>query len=248
MKAFQQRFVLLFLAAFVSIAAAHSMENDSMEMKMMKPTHQFGYISPGFSWIDFGQLNNFLKSSGFSAFPEQAWTLSLGGYKDYRRLVMESAIMFRIWGDNVNGPVRVTLCAGEIVWNMGFNSLPPEWPVSLYPYLGLGVGGNSIYFRDNSKTLASLLASTEPNSFIGQLTPLLNLGLGSNYVLASKDGDKGLAIGLRIGYLFDLYINKSWYSDGIRVSDMPSILQNGAYIRLVLGGWGGHHKHMHMHE
>lgn len=245
MKTFQHAFIVLFLISYVTMTPAHMMGGDTSGM-MMKPTHEFSYISPGFSWINLGSFNNFLVSSGFTRFPAQAWTISLGGYKDFRRLVMEGAIMARIWGYNLDGPQRVSLGAGEIVWNSGFNVLPPEWSTSLYPYMGLGIGMNSLYIRAKSKTLLSLLAATEPNSFMWELTPLLNLGLGSNYLLSAKDGSKGLAIGLRIGYLVNLYMNKKWSSDGINVSDLPSILQNGAYIRLTLGGWGKHH-HMEGH-
>jgi hypothetical protein len=235
------------LVSFTS-ASAHSMDNDSMMMKMMKPTHEFGYISPGFSWINFGDFNNSLISLRLSPFPEQAWTLTLGKYKDWNRFIMESHITIRMWGDNIDSTRRSFLGAGDIIMNAGFNVLPPAMPLDLYPYLGLGAGLNCLTIRSDTKTLSDLLASTEPNSMLWQATPLLDLGIGSNFLLGSKDGSMGFAVGLRIGYLVDLYMNKKWNSDMTTVSGLPSITQNGAYLRLTLGGWGKHHHHHDMME
>lgn len=241
--------ILTALVLLVSFAStpAHTMDNDSM--MMMKPTHHFRYISPGFSLIGFGDLNNYLGSLGYSRFPAQAWTLTLGSYKDWDRFIMEHHIMARIWGDNLNAGLRTSLGMGEIVADAGFNVLPPAMPVDLYPYLGLGVGLNCMNFRSNTKALPDLLTSTEPNSMVWQATPLFDIGLGSNYLLASKDGTMGFSFGLRAGYLVDLYSGKKWYSGGTTVTGLPSIMQNGAYIRLVLGGWGKHpHHHMEAQE
>jgi hypothetical protein len=230
------------MAAFTMVQA-DKMDCDTGMMKIMKPTHEFGYVSPGSAWLTLGKVNSLLNSQGLSGFPEQAWTLSFGHYEDFRRLVMESELTLRIWGDNVNAGLRTSLFTGDITWNSGFNVLPPEWAASLYPYLGLGIGLNSLYFRENSRTLAELRVSTEPNSNAWELTPLLNLGLGSNFLFANNDRSKGLVVGLRAGYLVDLYYTKRWMSDGIYVSDLPSISQTGPYVRLVLGAWGKHHHH-----
>ncbi len=233
----------LVLAAMVPRASA--MNGDTA---MMKPTHEFRYVSPGYSWADLGKVNAFLNSEGLAGFSDQAWTIALGGYRDYHRFIMESALSARIWGSNLTGSLRVSLFAGDLTWNTGFNVLPPEWSTSVYPYLGLGVGLNDLYFRANSRSLGSLLSSVDSNFSAWELTPLLNLGIGSNFLLPNKDGTKGLAIGLRVGYLVDLYTSKRWYSDGIYVNNLPSILQSGPYIRLIIGGWGSHHMHHHHDE
>ncbi len=232
-----------------TLVQAGEVNCDTGMMKMMKPTHEFGYVSAGSAWLTLGKVNSFLNGQGLSGFPEQAWSLSFGRYKDFRRLVMESDLTLRIWGDNLNAGLRTSLFAGDITWNNGFNVLPPEWVGSLYPYLGLGIGLNNLYFRDNSKTLAELRTTTEPNSNVWELTPLLNLGLGSNFLFANNDRSKGLVVGLGAGYLVDLYYTKRWMSDGIYISDLPSISQTGPYVRLVLGAWGKHHHHhMEGHE
>jgi hypothetical protein len=234
---------IVLLVSFASVSA-HTMDNDSMMMKM-KPTHEFGYISTGMSWINSGNLNGYLVSLGYSRFQEQAWTLSLGKYRDWDRFVMEHHILARIVGDNLNGTLRSSIGFGEIVFDAGFNVLPPVMSLDLYPYLGIGAGLAYLNFRSNTKTLPALLNSTEPNSFLMQATPLVDVGIGSNYLLGNSDESMGFTFGIRIGYLADLYANKKWYSDMTAVSGLPSIMQNGPYIRLTLGGWGKHH-HMMM--
>jgi hypothetical protein len=212
----------------ITSAPAHTMGDDSTMMKMMKPTHEFGYISPGMSWINFGSLNNYLVSlpPGYSHFQEQAWTLALGNYKDWDRFVMESHILARIMGDNLNGNLRTSMGFVEIVGDAGFNVLPPAMPVDLYPYLGLGGGLACMNFRNNLTTLPALLLSTEPNAMLWQATPLFDIGIGSNYLLGNKDGTMGFAFGLRIGYLVDLHLNKRWYSGQIGISGLPSIINS----------------------
>jgi hypothetical protein len=235
------------LAAFFAAYAGDTC-SDTSSMKMMKPTHEFRYLSPGSAWLSLGKVNGFLVDQGLSRFPEQAWTITAGGYRDFGRFVMEHTLSIRIWGDNLNGSLRSSLCVGDITWNTGFNALPPEWMVSLYPYLGLGIGMNSMYFRANSRTLSGasgVLASTEPNSYTWEVTPLLNLGLGTNWLFANPDKTMGFVLGLRGGYLVDLYYTKRWLSYGVYVSDLPSISETGGYVRLVLGAWGNHKHHHH---
>ncbi len=244
MKKFGFAGLMVMVLAGFGIATAGDSTGDSAMMRMMRPTHEFGYVGASSAWLSLSGFNTFLNSQGLSSFPEQAWTIAFGGYKDYDRLVMEHTFSIRIWGFNRNGPLRTTLVAADLTGNTGFNTLPPQWPASLYPYVGLGVGMNALYVRDDSKTFSQMLASTEPNSYSWEFTPLLNLGLGSNYLLLSPDKTMGLALGLRAGFLVDLYYTKRWISDGVYITDIPSISQTGAYVRLIIAGWGKH-KHHH---
>jgi hypothetical protein len=234
---------VLLSAAFVWAVPETTCKADSAMMLKRKPTHEFHYISPGYSWIGFQDFNKALNAQGFSAFPEKVWSLTFGGYKDYRRLVMEHFLTLGIWGDNFDNGLRSSLMNAGFVANLGFNVLPPELGVSVYPYIGLGVGTMSLRVKSSTKTFTQLLASAEPNLNMWQITPLLNFGVGSNYILSKKDAAKGLAVGMRAGYLLDLYNNKKWRSDGMTVTGIPSIMQSGAYVRLIIGGW---HEHKRM--
>jgi hypothetical protein len=237
---------MLLLSLSVIAAAEPKQEcRDSTMKKMMTPTREFGFVSPGISWTFLGQLNSSLTSSGLTGFPEHAWGLSFGREKEFRRLIMEHSLSFGIYGDNLDGNLRTSLFVGNLIGRTGFNVLPPALFASLYPYLGLGAGLNVIHFRANSRTLGSMLTATDSNVYAWQLTPLLDLGLWSNFIFANKEGTRGLVAGLRVGYLADLYYTKRWYSDGAVLSDLPAIQQTGPYIKLVLGGWGPHKHHHH---
>jgi hypothetical protein len=149
----------------------------------------------------------------------------------------------RIFGDNLDSANRTSLYMGNISCYGGVNVLPINLPVNLYPYLGFGLGLNMLHIRSNERAVTDILASSEPDPFLWQVTGLLDLGVGSELKHSIKTG--GLAIGLRMGYLVDLKKNKKWIAGGTRVTGISSISQNGPYIRLVLGGWENRKKHEH---
>jgi|GEM_PF-3005124 hypothetical protein len=234
---------------FAAIAAAETGQQctDTTAKKMMTPSREFKYVSPGISWNTAGSVNRFLNESGFTGFPDHVWTLSFGREKEFRRLVFDHSLTIRIYGDNLNAGVRTSLYEGDMMGRAGFNVLSPDLFTSLYPYIGFGAGMNALYFRESSKTLGSALATSEPNVYAWQLTPLFDLGLGSNFQFANKDKTRGLVAGLRVGFLTDLYYTKRWHSSGTVLSDLPAVQQTGPYVKLILGGWGPHKGHHH-HE
>jgi hypothetical protein len=214
-------------------------DNDST--CMTKISRQYGFISPGGAQISTRRLNEYLATQGVSAFRTTEPTLSLGMHKELQRLIMESNFTMRFWRDRKNADMRTSLFMGDIVWNTGYNVLPTEIPVNLFPYLGLGVGLNSIRFRSDTKTLAQLRASSDPNVLVSQAAFLLNAGVGSDFILSNKEKTRGMVIGLRAGYLLDpLSKRRDWYSGRTEIEDMPNLKQSGVYGRIILGGWGSH--------
>ena len=228
--------VTAFSAVFCSVLA-NDKPCDSMQI--MPVTNEFHFISPGFAWINIADFNNSLAAFKLSPFPQQAWMLSLGSHTERGRWISECIGTVRIWGDDLDSIYRTSLCIGDFGCYSGVNVLPKNLPVNAYPYIGLHAGFSALHIRDNEKTLSGLLTSVEPNSVLWQATGLFDLGLGSEFKFSDNKG--GCAIGLRIGYLFDLHKNKRWMSDGVNVADLPAITQSGPYIRLVLGGWDNHH-------
>ena len=67
---------------------------------------------------------------------------------------------------------------------------------------------------------------------------LLNLALGTDYLLKLGEDEKGgggLVFGLRIGYTF-APIKSDWEMDGMDISGGPDLGITGPYIRLTIGG------------
>lgn len=227
---------------FSAVLFAPSANEKSIDSSVNRsPTNEFGFVSPGIIFTDLEDINNSLATLGLSSFPGHAWTLSFGSHTERGRWISEGVTTLRIFGDNLDSANRTSLYMGNISCYSGVNVLPIKLPINLYPYLGLGLGLNMLHIRSNERAMADLLALSEPNPFLWQVTGLLDLGVGSEIKHLIKTG--GLAIGLRLGYLVDLHKNKKWTADGTRVTGISSISQNGPYIRLVLGGWDSQKKH-----
>lgn len=221
---------------FVSGSDARKMCHDTTCSTAV--THSFGYISPGFTWVDNDNLNNFLATLGIGSFRENSATLSFGKRKEIRKIIGESALRLRYWDSEVNTGIRSSLFMGDILWNAGFNLMPLNTPAVIFPYAGLGVGLNTLRIRSESKTLSELLESTEPNAFIWQAAFLINVGAGADFKIAKKDARGGIVLGIRSGYLFDPFTkNRDWYSNGSEITDIPVLKQSGPYIQLIVGGW-----------
>lgn len=220
----------IFMANVPQSSAMHNMNSDSACTTMV--TRQFVFVSPGVSWINIDKVNNFLMTQGISSFKEMPPMLSIGRSKEIRKLIFESNLTLRYWHDNVNSNLRTSLFVGDMAWNSGINVVPATLPVTFFPYVGIGVGLNSLRIRSDA--------------MVWQAAFLLNAGAGSNIVLTKKDSSRGLVLGIRAGYLFDPFTkNRNWHSSATKIEDLPALNQSGAYIRLIIGGWG-HHKKVHV--
>ena len=229
-----------------ALATSFTQQADAMHEKSADTlfdtnvTCGFGFIVPGVMWADIDNVNDYLASQGISRFKSVTPTLSFGGHREMKRLVFESVVTLRYWRDRVNENLRSTFFACDMVGNHGINVMPETLPVIVFPYFGFGVGFASMYFRSKTKKLEQLLASSEPDAMLWQAAFLLNAGGGADFLLFKKGSEKGMAIGIRAGYLFDPFSgneDRDWWSGGTRIDDAPLFKQNGPYLRLILGGW-----------
>jgi hypothetical protein len=200
------------------------------------------YVGAGVVFVNPDKFNTVLSANGLSAFSSRSPTVTLGIQTSLRRVVWEKEISFSGWQHNLDSNTRSDLSAAGLLWNTGFNFLPREQPIALMPFVGAGLGLNAMHIRSETKSISGILSANEPNARMWQATLVLNAGLGADYTITSPDRSKGIIIGLRAGYLFDPIKNKSWWSDGIRVTDLSALSRNGAYARVVIGGWKHHEK------
>jgi len=232
---------LLGLACAAALFAAPSlfaMDHDSACMP--KNYCAYGLIGPGISWVNLERLNDNLAASGASTFRQYTPTLVLGGHKEADRMIMESFVTGLFWKDRVNAGLRTSVWLSNIMWNSGFNVLPASLPAIAFPFLGIGAGVNGIQVRSDKKKFSDILLTKEPNTALWQAAFLLNAGAGADLRIPMGNKPKGAVIGLRAGYTFDPFLKSKWRSEGTIVSDVPPAVQSGAFIKLVLGGWGGH--------
>ncbi len=235
----------LMISAFVAFFQAIAMDSDSDST--MKVTRHYGIMSAGISWFTNSNLNDYLNRLGFSSFKEYAVSVSLGSHSEVGNMVMENAITGNFWEDKINSGLRSTLWSADIFMNSGYNIFASEMPMSLFPYMGFGIGLNTLQIRSDTKTLPQLIVSKEPDAFLWQPSILFDLGIGSDAIFTMADKKQGLTIGFRAGYTYDIYTAQNWYSDGTSISDVPRFRQNGGYVRIILGAWGSH-KHMDHHS
>jgi hypothetical protein len=236
MTQMKQSAVFMLLVGVFAAVCLNAAEGDSS--CTMKTTHQYGFLGGGISWFDDSKLNDRLALSNLPKFKEYAMTISIGGRKDMKRMTMESVITGHFWRDKVSSNQRISLWSGDIFWNGGYNILPSEQSLTLFPYVGLGVGLNTMRLRSDTKTFSGLLTSTDHALFLTQGSVIFNVGLGSDLFLVKPDKTRSMVIGIRAGYSYDLYNAKNWYSDGTTISDLPVLRHNGGFIRLVIGGMG----------
>jgi hypothetical protein len=237
------RAVLTATIAFLFVASGSwAMDSDSTCKKMI--TRDYGYISPGVWWTDLHNVNKRLGIQGLSTFDGMVPSFNLGGHREVGRMIMESNWSWNYWWrDNLDNEIRTTYRATNLLWTSGINVLPDAVPVTMFPLIGLGVGMNFMRIRSDERTLAGILVTSEPNTMMYETEFLLTAGLGSDLILADKEKSRGLIIGIRAGFLFCPTGKNRWYSDGIRINDLKSVRQNGAYLRLILGAYGKKHDH-----
>jgi hypothetical protein len=237
-KSISMLMCIMVLIPAVWTNAMHGMHGDSAWGEPI--VHGYGYLSPGVSRVDAGRINRFLGDRGISSFMATAPSVSIGGHREYRRLVLESGLTMCYRRDNVNANLRTSLSTGDLLWNHGINVLPVGVPATLFPYIGMGIGVASLHVRSDKKEFGALLASSEPDAMLWQASFLLNGGIGADLIRSVKGTRRGMVLGLRGGYQLDPFSQskgRAWRSGRTEIENMPILRQNGLYVRLILGGW-----------
>jgi hypothetical protein len=224
-------------SVLVIAGAIGAAENDTDSVAIAKPIIHYHFIGVGAAWFKNSNLNEKLGSIGVSSFNNNAFSLSFGKHEERRKSITESSLSLNFWDDKVDSNVRTSLVSGELMNVGGFNTLPGNLPIKLFPYFGVGLGINALHVRANNKTLSNLVTSIDRNSILWQGSILYDIGIGSDAVVKFKQHSGGLALGVRAGYRGNIYSSKSWWSNGTTITDVPSMQHSGGYIRLVFGGW-----------
>lgn len=228
------------LISFLSVNAMHFAKSDSLSCSTMVTRH-FGFIEPGASWLSMDNLNDYLVQQGLSSFNDRSPSFTIGHRKEFKRLYFESGFTFRYYDDHKRLNLKASLYNGTYLWNTGFNLLPKAFPVTLFPYAGMGVGGAYMHVRSDSRAFSEALVSNGPDFTMWQGAFLLNAGVGSDFILTKSE--RGFVIGIRGGYLYDPFTSKrEWRSNGTKITNLPDLDQSGPYVNLLIGGWGGHKK------
>ncbi|HMA63640.1 MAG: hypothetical protein ACM31E_07840 [Fibrobacterota bacterium] len=228
--------LVLLLSSFSVTAMNFCNKNDSMSCSTMVTRH-FGYVEPGVAWLSIDNLNDYLVMQGLSPFEDRSPSFTIGHRKEFKRLYFESGLTFRYFDDHTKSNLKTSLYNGTYLWNTGFNLLPQNLPMTIFPFAGIGVGGTYLHVRSDSRAFSDAIVSNGPDITMWQGAFLLNAGAGSDFILSKKD--RGFVIGIRGGYIYDPFTSKrEWRSNGTKITNLPNLDQSGPYIQLVIGGWG----------
>jgi hypothetical protein len=232
--------VVLFIAllSFYSVNAMHFGKSDSLSCTSMVTRH-IGFVEPGASWLSMDNLNEYLVQQGLSPFNDRSPSFTIGHRKELKRLYFESGFTFRYFDDHTRSNLKASLYNGTYLWNTGFNLLPQVYPVTLFPYAGIGFGVAYMHVRSDSRAFSDAIVSNGPDFTMWQGAFLLNAGIGSDLIVTKVS--RGFVVGLRGGYIYDPFSSKhEWRSNGTKITNLPNLDQSGPYVHLLIGGWGGH--------
>jgi hypothetical protein len=210
----------------------------SAQQSLMGPGAAF--LSVGASRIATGDLDDRLAAGGYPTFGNHANSAGIGAY----RIVSGRVLL----GGELNGLIvdqkphlgrEVGVGGGYATLALGYvTDVSPR--VRVYPRLGLGVGGLSLWVRTaDTTTFDALLANpTPPPNDERVLTRdggVIDFGAGAEFLPKGHGG--GPLIGVRAGYLLAAFGSSSnwWTQDGTATGG-PKASISGPYIRVVLGG------------
>jgi len=200
-----------------------------------------GYFMMGIGSLDIGDLNTRLETAGFSTFSEKFVSFGGGGHSINGNLIMGGEGHGMSVGEVSEGDYTTSLGAGYGFFDIGYAIYSTD-ALYVYPMLGIGGGGMSIRIveKGTSPSFNDVLENPKRGVEVSTGGFLLNLSLGTDYVFAmEKDetGRGGLAIGLRVGYIFTPR-KGDWAMDETKLSGSPETVITGPYVRIVLGGGG----------
>jgi hypothetical protein len=235
----------LVMGAMISLQADTSMADSTIAVdstcQKRKPTRSYHFFQTGIIQVDPEKLNDKITTVGCTGFDSYTFTGALGGHKEHKRFISEDQFTGSWWRRNDDNVLTSSLAAFNFSKTLGFNILPYDFNLNLFPYAGLGIGMNRLQIHQESVSLSYALSSVVPDRVFRQGQVTFNGGAGSDFIIPSRDGRCGFTIGVRGGYQIPLYTSK-WHSKRTIISDLPDLKQQGFYVRLAVGGWGEHGK------
>jgi hypothetical protein len=193
-------------------------------------------IFVGVNWVNFEhELNPALRARGLDDYGDAAVTAGLFRLRSVERLMIESEIAVMLWTHRHEGGVETNLYGGELIGQLGFNVMPVESNIRVFPMVGLGWGLLRLRFTETQKTF-DVAASENPfSSVMWQSTLLVPLTLGVDYTIKMRGSDAGLRVGVMGGYILDVLSQDTWWQQGTTVEDAPDAKMGGFYVRGTIG-------------
>lgn len=194
-----------------------------------------GYFSIGVQNLDIGDLNRRLDGMGYPTFSRTVLVVGGGGYG--RRpggLILGGEGYGLIGGENAVDGRSVGLHGGYGLFNVGYAvDVLPE--LDVYPLVGFGGGGMSLAIgaRGAPDSFDDVLEDPDRQARLNRGGLLLSIGGGLE--LRPGGGPRGIALGLRGGYIFEPS-SSAWRLDGAALGAAPESSLSGLYLHVLIGG------------
>ena len=205
-----------------------------------KESGGMGYSMLGSSFLNMSDLNALLENNGYSAISGSFFSVGGGGHGIINnKWIIGGEGHSLLGGSETSGNYINSLIIdygfldlGYIIYSFG--------DLRVYPLLGLGAGGMKFKISENltSITFDDILTTPARNSEISKSGFLLNLAIGTDYLLsfAKTETERGgMLFGLRAGYCISPF-KGHWEMGDIDVSGVPDFGFSGPYIRIMIGG------------
>jgi hypothetical protein len=219
--------VVLFIYQF-----SYSEEGETKKKREILRGH---YLSIGGATISENTLNRYLYPLGFKA--PKDWGTQLGvGFFARKKLVFEMEFngilgKKREWGSNVT---KLSILTSSV--NFGYNVLPRNHVLSLYPYIGSGFGRTFLELNQEKATLSEAVNDEISKVKLDKRNYTIRAGLGFDADLSKKHkNNKKMNIGFRVGYQFDVSDKDDWYFDKVKIDNVGSLRASGVYAKLIIG-------------
>jgi len=199
------------------------------------------YFQVGNSNMDLSELNNPLKTAGYSPMPENFITLGGGGHIFYKRLVIGgegSSYIVNITASE-NNYASARLSGGHGFFNIGYLAYSgARWKV--YPMLGIGGGKYNLEIVQNQNPNGNLVNVLTYTPLLDEKLQtggfLLNLSLNISTAIhapKSKSTAGPVILGVRGGYIIQPWMSAWTYE----YSNVPSssMCMQGWYAMFQVG-------------
>jgi hypothetical protein len=197
------------------------------------------YFGVGGNALDTDDLSDRVEARGYGALEPGGIGFATARYQFRGRFVggIEGHMTQR--DEANNGAFEAKLSGRYATINVGYLALDRP-TIKLYPLVGGGYGDLTLRLYEDAADpdFDGTLDNPRRGSSLSSRGWLLNAGLGGDFIVPirrSEDHTRGLAFGLRAGYLFDLS-SGDWeqFSDE-NVGGGPEASLAGPYLRLLIG-------------
>lgn len=197
------------------------------------------FLSSGRSSVETTDLDSRLRAGGYPTFGQKALNAGIGGYRLFQNHWMLGVELTGLaFKETASNGREYGLGGGYATLGAGYSKQLSQ-RVRIYPRLGLGVGGLTLWVEEaDTTTFDNLLANPQPIPERARLLThdggVVDLGAGLEFLTRR---DHGWLLGLRAGLILSSFgDDTNWWTQNGTATGGPPASITGAYLRVVLGG------------